>query len=66
MKRAFVEATLPELASGQMYKTSVDTGCTAGVAIGRAVKKLLKSCGRHRITVLKLTVAISDVTKTEE
>jgi hypothetical protein len=65
MKRAFVEAFLPELKGGQSSKTSRATGCTAGVAIGRAVKSLLKQCGRHRITCLKLTIAISEVLKEE-
>jgi hypothetical protein len=59
MKRAFCEATLPELKSGQMYKTAIGEGCTAGVACGRAIKRLFKQTGRHRITVLKLTIAIS-------
>ena len=66
MKMAFIDATLPQIPSGKMYKTSKATGCTSAVAIGRAVKSLLKQCGRHRITELKLTVIISEVPKEEK
>jgi hypothetical protein len=66
MKQAFIDATLPELKGGKMYKTARGRGCTGGVAISRAVKNLLKQCGRHRITELKLTVIISEVPKEEK
>lgn len=65
MKHAFIDATLPEPKGGKMYKTARGLGCTGAIAISRAVKNLLKQCGRRRLTELKLTVIISEVPKEE-
>ena len=58
---AFIEAQLPELKGGAMYKTARGQGSTGVVAISRGVKILLKQCGRHRVSVMKLAVVISEV-----
>jgi hypothetical protein len=63
MKQAFIDATLPELKGGKIYKTARGQGCVASVAIARAVKALLKQCGRHRISQLKLAIVISEAPK---
>jgi len=65
VKQAYIDATLPELKGGKMYKTARGQGCVASVAIGRAVRALLKQCDRHHISQMKLAVVISEVPKEE-
>ena len=61
MKRAFVEATFPELPSGKMYHSGRGTGGSAKVAIARAFANVLKQVKGRRITVIKATISLSEV-----
>lgn len=62
MKRAVVEAFLPEL-KGKCDRTGRGVGGTNKVAIARAFADVFKQTKSKRITVIKATITISEVSK---
>jgi hypothetical protein len=62
MKRAIVECFLPEL-KGRCDRTGRGTGSSNKVAIARAFADMFKQTKAKRITVIKATIMLSEVSK---
>jgi hypothetical protein len=62
MKRAVVECTFPELKGGFIYKTGRGTGSGSKAAISRAIGDALKQVKGKRVSVIKASIVLSEVT----
>lgn len=59
VRHVFIEATFPELKSGEMYQHAHGEATSSKAAISRAFKNLLKTIPKKRISVIKATISIS-------
>lgn len=68
MKRAFIEASFPELPSAKMYQSGKGEGGTMKVAIRNAVSDMLKSraLAHRRISVIKCTITVTEKTENSD
>jgi hypothetical protein len=62
MKRAIVEGFFPEL-RGRCDRTGRGTGSNSKVAIARAFADMFKQTKAKRITIIKATIILSEVSK---
>lgn len=62
MKRAIVEGFFPELKGKFINRTARGTGGSNKVAIARAMGNLLKEVSGKRISVVKATITLVEVT----
>jgi hypothetical protein len=62
MKRAIVEGFFPEM-KGRCDRTGRGTGSSNKVAIARAFADMFKQTKAKRITIIKATIMLSEVSK---
>lgn len=63
MKRALVEGTFPELKGGFIYKNGRGEGSNSKAAISRAFGDLLKQVKNKRVSIIKATVTLIEITQ---